>query len=1330
MEDTTTGSALSTSTLDQRRLKIAPSIGGTHRLTDPRSGSLLALGCMQRSAKITSKHTARARARFGGMKTHSPPSSSILLSPNSNSASNTRPAISTPTMIMITRVLPYISLHPTEAESFLTRTYALHSFSLLLSCSGVLDVKDIAFQSDLDIEALTSSFSSSTSNNSSKKSHQIVSNAAAERHHILLKAIEIVENNFFAAWTTTTLDTDSKTQDGEKFAYEQSFLSILIRLMTFLLRPLKQSFLNEMTANVSNRFFSMVLSILQKSNHSYVKMEGFIFLKNFALLYPDNIIKKNNAKSITLIYSVLMESLLQNHPRRVCSSQKVTSDIWASSLATVKLTVECIHHFIITKHGFFPDQSLAFRRHLLGLLEATSATKSFMHTTIHRNILAPRGQSISEVDLEKEIVSCLSSILCNEDENMEDADALQGVIPTQQDSAVENQHDTTKGCAYFLNWILLLRSIIAGDLDNDSTGEEVQDPKARVDSTINIEAMHVLNYGNGSALRWQVKFHATKLACLAMNKMKRQIIIESGCNFVDSSPHMNVVLARDFISKQISHEVNQSFGSYLVLHLGDIISTASSGSISTLDQTELVSFQIMSLHFLNGLVKQFSQVIDPDEIGSSRTDDSQELLAQFSSQIIPSIKHAVGCLSSIDDDCITSGEGYDILFMLGCEGIQQLIEAGLVADVNSFQRIIRPLIPSEEEIQFCPYTSHEDRNDAENESYPIFSFRLSSFVRNRRSALLVRMSMLATIADINLSSKLELIPRFFAHATKKLIRHMDIAVAANCAAFAVDACMLLMDKAVPVSKESVEESHLKRCYYYGLTFSNVDDIDGIVKDSIIKKLPVFAAFSFLTLYDALNHGNSIEGDKQIALLGWLRKISPIILNCFYVNLQCIANCQEDNTSQTNLKSVEIYPPEKTCAICLHIFSHSLSQTDDAYYMFQAENLVEVASSLSKTILIPILDMQGQNNLESKSKCFSTSIYTDVLLNEADKFMNSICKSKNVGEIKDRLLNMLLPPLKLVEYGDVICDEINMNTKSIVIATHLKAVYILLSGSHLDDSSTRAIFHLAFDVISKDKERYNNKVHEVGYEILRFCSERSKIDISELESYCVKAAQFQNWSAWTILFSILNNLSVVAASLPFMKEALIDFDDVNIVHSVLVAIRGLICKKEFLPFAMKEIGGEVIQTLKLQGSFQIKTHISKEDRILVCTESVKILAFSLQYLFTLIGDSNNADDDAKVELIEFLSIIFGVMVQIITYNGLPNQNLNSEKNADTNIGRICAQLFVLVAKSSPSFFKFSMSKLKDRDRALVELSVRADMSGYALPKRAMPVKKKISLKGFK
>ena len=141
-------------------------------------------------------------------------------------------------------------------------------------------------------------------------------------------------------------------------------------------------------------------------------------------------------------------------------------------------------------------------------------------------------------------------------------------------------------------------------------------------------------------------------------------------------------------------------------------------------------------------------------------------------------------------------------------------------------------------------------------------------------------------------------------------------------------------------------------------------------------------------------------------------------------------------------------------------------------------------------------------------------------------------------------------------------------------------------------------------------------------------------------------------------------------------------------------------------------------MRFYGKFVLVRSGFDENRVTVCTESVKVNVMAYQYLTSV-----STEED---KLISFISTLFEVLVENIRMNGLPNHP-SGKVGADETIGRMCAQVFVHVARTTPMVFKSTMQSISPESRTVLEAAVRADMSGYAAPQRE--TKKKISLKGF-
>jgi hypothetical protein len=150
--------------------------------------------------------------------------------------------------------------------------------------------------------------------------------------------------------------------------------------------------------------------------------------------------------------------------------------------------------------------------------------------------------------------------------------------------------------------------------------------------------------------------------------------------------------------------------------------------------------------------------------------------------------------------------------------------------------------------------------------------------------------------------------------------------------------------------------------------------------------------------------------------------------------------------------------------------------------------------------------------------------------------------------------------------------------------------------------------------------------------------------------------------------------------------------------------------------MRSVGYEILQLFRAHALRLLDGKVLDDNRTTVCAESIKVNLMAFQYL------SSSSEEEGN--FVSFISTLFEVLVESISFNGMPN-NPSGNAGADESIGRMCAQVFVHVARTSPMIFKSAMPVISPDSRTILESAVRADMSGYA----KADTKRKISLKGF-
>ena len=241
-------------------------------------------------------------------------------------------------------------------------------------------------------------------------------------------------------------------------------------------------------------------------------------------------------------------------------------------------------------------------------------------------------------------------------------------------------------------------------------------------------------------------------------------------------------------------------------------------------------------------------------------------------------------------------------------------------------------------------------------------------------------------------------------------------------------------------------------------------------------------------------------------------------------------------------------------------------------------------------------------------------------------------------------------------------------------------------------------------------------------LLQACCEKSHMSHQEWGQLAMFTASHGLWDAWAVICSTLPPMYGIMCSIIAIKTSLGDLSG-SCHAAAIVALRtelqsasvedpSLICP------VLQNIGCEILQLLRAHALHILAGKDFDETRLTVCAEVVKINVMAFQYLNSVSKEEGKA--------VSFILTLFEVLVESISFNGMPNYPAG-KVGGDESIGKMCAQVFVHVARSSPILFKSTVTMMSMESRAVLESAVRADMSGYAAPK--LETKKKISLKGF-
>jgi len=1357
------------------------------------AGCLLTFGCIQRTSQRMARETARARARFAGR--------------GRSYDDELSHASSLPTMLMLTRALPYIATHTGyDDDSFLTRTYALHSFGLLLSYSNVVGNMSVTFAPE------------------------------DERYQILSKAVEIVENNFFAAWKTNMTEVDSRSRETEKLTVEPAFLTVLIRLMTFLI-PHLRLLADNSDSTIAGRFSSMVAVMISISGyHAAVVLEGVLFFDNLSsrmnLLTRDDLsvfcVRRVLSSSLNFVTTVLSSSRMQIRKHR---DNRVVLGCDGSN-ACLKAAVGCIDHLLQfsdlmgysssgtnTMTTVLGGEGENFHRILFASLERTCGAKQFTLASAHRNVAVPYEAERSAVEmegLEYAILGTLEALLLRE-------------IKIGRVAALEGEDDGGR----MLHWILFAKSLLTGEFiqsidqlvanddddDNDNEdGAGISDVAGTAIRAARVDATGVLMHV--SPCRWQVKYQAAKLANIALKEISDYSSsapstgttspgAETDGRVDHHSSNFDILSARDQLRRRCatisndttnknSNDASSSSGptvssSRVAFHFDELITVACGMTIATLDQAELYCLQNAGLRLLILLIDCFAEVLDPDEgvttTSTMRSSDivRPKLLEQYISQITASVKHAINYDVNAEIESTMIGQSLHTLFMSGCEGLLLLIRTGLVSDPSTVKRMMRPLMPSKEDLVVCTYPTYTDPKICALSPKP------KSFVEDRMATLLPRVAKLWTLAEVGMLVQLEYIPHdLLSEILRGAEPGLEEGIAINCAAIAIDAfrlktCHQTLNTATASSSSSRSESKQEDdtmevdCTQLksGLTFSNFEDVDGFVKDGMVQTWAVLSGFSVVLLLKALKEVGSSDSNRRAILVSWLKNIVPMVFAGLYDSLECFSVISKMEESKC------LGDAEKTSTMCLAALG-MLIQSHEAKNIISSDGMKNTIHCILETVLFPCLGVpfilskydnicreiktlepkdgdsnkiegkidpipdlkvtnedRVEDNVGDSNKLQSFVIVENEqveafhiatayfangkpskLIEQACNVLEAVCNT-HAHWCFDRkaLMKILLLPLIAVEDGSIDCDS-NNEVTNVVLSSIIRCVNLLIQSENLDYGTVKGLLIFSLSRISC---------------IGKVPSEQSlvKTSLCALLRACLQKSNITKNEK-------LIHVRDTAESDNWEAWEILCLDlnqSSGINHSIDIICQALEDYKTTRRhvdaltaiLSISSIRTDWVPLIMRKAGGQVlqltKLYGNCQLEGPAYNENrTSMCAMSIKMIM-LTFQYMNTDKAVSAEIVSFHSIVFETLVSLVTFNGLPGQGASTlNANADPALGRICAQFFVHILRVAPALFKACLVNISAEDRNVLEAAVRADMEGYQKKKVAV-VKKPLKLKSF-
>jgi hypothetical protein len=391
-------------------------------------------------------------------------------------------------------------------------------------------------------------------------------------------------------------------------------------------------------------------------------------------------------------------------------------------------------------------------------------------------------------------------------------------------------------------------------------------------------------------------------------------------------------------------------------------------------------------------------------------------------------------------------------------------------------------------------------------------------------------------------------------------------------------------------------------------------------------------------------------------------------------------------------------------------------TDDE--ILCSSELGEIVNIVAKSVIFERCGLTTHSNDETRQLLDKDD---KILIQQSCGLIEDVCRQQPHVRVESSIITRaVVSPLVAVQENRVMESDASV----IIITSCLRSSLSLLhSGPEQGRGDLeKAMVQLVLALVNDSRWR-NEETKAACLLLLQACSEKSTMSHEDWGQISSFAASNGMWDAWAIICSTLPPGYGIMCSIDAIQSSLGDLHSCPRHTAALVALRLALQSGEsddpsLLFYILRSVGCEILQLFRAHALRLLDGMGVDESRITVCAECIKLNLMAFRYL-------NTPSDGEGTNCVSFISTLFEILVESVSYNGMPN-NPSGNAGADEVIGRMCAQVFVHIARTSPVIFKSTMSVISPDSRTILESAVRADMSGYAAK---TDTKRKISLHGF-
>jgi hypothetical protein len=1141
-----------------------------------------------------------------------------------------------PVLQMMTRILPSAACHGFK-EQFTVKTYALYSFTVLLMYSSRLSAARIS----------------------------------EEDKQLLRKGVELVEDNFSASWTAASNDID-RGQEADRLDCEIAFVAVLLRLMTFLL-PFLHHVKNE-DNGIARRF--SVFATLALDNVGY---HPFVFVEAMAF-YEVSSRYRNIFPQLSQTLRYTENSVVSCLPSIYEAIAPIKPDVFGGNVIKSG-------HIVSFRKGM---KAAFFLLRLLPLRTGIGETwtpmmiSSILMTTLEVVCGSRRNEpAFQEISTNRLIKYTLH------DDNSLDYDIsitlLDLLLLSHTHDTIDRTNEHLLRCILFARQLVVRFSQVDG-MENSRVGTREAVVAKTISQTIT-DSTYVYNVT--STARWQVKCLCMQLAAEALQQLRIAEAINSDSSDERKSSHFDLIAANDLFNGHGKGAGVTSIGqSRLVFHLEDILSSACMSSVATVDQAELRSLQVDSMHFVNFLVECFSKVHDPEE-------PSKCILYQYSSQILSSVKNALAAPGKMQSKQMSR------LFMAGCEVLQCIVKSKLLTDEGVVKRLLSTVIPCEESL---PLLSYSDGFSAE------YSYSTVG--------LAVRVMGILTLGNILLDRRMNLDEQFVENVANEIIKDR-LCIATYLAASAIDGCRILFSQrlsmvGILIGDDITMPENIRNTGYF---YQNVDDIDDLTKSVLTSSCTQCASGSLEVLVEQLNSDSTDDSRREICTT-WINALIPLLISGVHSGIEEHKRVPNPSAAVECHASIDPTIVLNDCMYCMgRIFSSHRPVASVEFY----DDIDAVINMTCDAILDPIFsdDIARHPFDESsiKEACNMIKMYAQSNLNGQNLTFLKFLLSSLSKSVNNRMF------------------EHDNNVDDVFVTCQLAVNdMILQKQAMINDTVVKSMMHYSMKTLTSKDFANRERLRDGAKVLLKTCLlQQTSCNHDDIEKILCQFASNDLWEEWAMIVGLNDDAYPLQSSIQMLQQLLRNPNQHKSHTVALVGVRLLLQtamtqSPNRIGQVFYEIGADIINLLYMYGTMKVQSSADVDVilyRTAICTDVMKIILLVYRHLSNI-----ESDDDSNMTT--FLSVTFEVFLAVIRFNGLPNHPSTEQRHGDPSLGRICAQAILFVARTTPTAFKQCVAILPNdqNERTLLEYAVRAEMNGYVVATPTVePIKKKLNLKSY-